>query len=113
MSAYLKQKRSNRKTYSQNDRRESTHVEERSNCTRESLLVHENRSDFKEQDLFVPWKTKTSNESQVAPSIYHRFYHVFKEGELEKLLFAFPTVHVVDAYYDEGNWCALFKKNML
>ena len=71
------------------------------------LPVHENRTDFKHNDLLVPWKKKEGDES------FHRYYHVFEEGELENLLKSAltKTSFVIESmYYDQGNWCAIFKK---
>ena len=41
--------------------------------------------------------------------VFHRYYHVFKQGELETLCSQF-NVKVVKSYYDEGNWCIIFQK---
>ncbi|XP_019634528.1 PREDICTED: alkylated DNA repair protein alkB homolog 8-like [Branchiostoma belcheri] len=48
-------------------------------------------------------------QSQDEP-VYHRFYHVFKDGELEELCNSVPGVSVVDRYYDKGNWCVVIQK---
>ena len=54
--------------------------------------MHENRTNFKHNDLLVPWKNKSDEET------FHRFYHVFEEGELESLM------------YEQGNKCVIFVK---
>jgi hypothetical protein len=42
---------------------------------------------------------------------HHRYYHVFREGELEGLCgLVLPPVDVVQSYYDEGNWCVVFER---
>ncbi|KAG7166526.1 alkylated DNA repair protein alkB homolog 8-like [Homarus americanus] len=41
--------------------------------------------------------------------VFHRFYHVFKQGELEALCTRL-NVNIVKSYYDEGNWCIIFEK---
>ncbi|EFX68353.1 hypothetical protein DAPPUDRAFT_260253 [Daphnia pulex] len=53
------------------------------------LPVHENRTEFKHADVLVPWKLKSKTsgckelDPGINPSAFLRFYHVFKEGELE------------------------------
>lgn len=42
--------------------------------------------------------------------IFHRYYHVFKQGELETLCGKIEGLKVVKSYYDEGNWCVIFEK---
>ena len=39
-----------------------------------ALPVHANRTNFKHNDLLVPWKRQTDSNS------FHRFYHVFEKG---------------------------------
>ena len=45
-------------------------------------------------------------------TVYHRYYHVFMEGELEKLIMRhFPNqVRIVDRYYDHANWVVKLQK---
>ena len=100
------------------------------------LPVHKNRTNFQHNDLLVPWKTKsrdevtscqahltaqTSPENEIAenrnqvarveePQTFHRFYHVFEEGELEKLVTSVPNLIITNSYYDQGNWCVIFEK---
>ena len=80
------------------------------------LPVHKNRTKFQSSDLLVPWKT-TSKQQQMdvdettqKDKTYHRFYHVFDEGELEDLVESVEGLHIVETYYDQGNWCAVFVK---
>lgn len=42
--------------------------------------------------------------------VFHRYYHVFKQGELESLCSQL-NVKVIKSYYDEGNWCIIFQKS--
>lgn len=65
-----------------------------------SLPVHVNRTKFVQQDLFVPWKSKESVEGQT----FHRFYHVFKQGELEEVVNSVNNVKILKSFYDKGNW---------
>ncbi|KAG8193528.1 hypothetical protein JTE90_003739 [Oedothorax gibbosus] len=68
-----------------------------------SLPVHRNKTDFRTQDVLVPWKKNQGED------VCHRFYHVFVRGELEGLV-GEAGARVVRSYYDEGNWCAVITK---
>jgi len=72
----------------------------------ERLPVHKNRTAFEAQDVLVPWKCRESGET------FLRYYHVFLEGELPKLCQGIPSLTVVKEFYDEGNWCLLFRKHL-
>lgn len=81
------------------------------------LHIHVNRTQFKEQDMLVPWqlKCKLANEDKVEAkndnsSVFHRFYHVFRQGELEALCKKVPGCEVKTRYYDQGNWCVIVEK---
>ena len=101
-----------------------------SSCSEESyksLDVHVNRTPFEKQDLLVPWQKKdkcsdlnTSRENCVSGDcsvgekkpkiVYHRFYHVFKEGELNELVQFISDARIIETYYDNGNWCVILEK---
>ena len=91
------------------------------------LLVNATRESFEQQDLFVPWKysgpgkqqEKTRNSKETEESglegkdghVYHRYYHVFQDGELRELCSHLNHVTVENHYYDKGNWCVVLRKN--
>ena len=87
------------------------------------LTVHQSGTQFRQQDLFVPWKRglakekkkeqeDTSSSSSEPSSMALRFYHVFKEGELEALLSRLGHLITTEClFYDQGNWCAVIKRN--
>mmetsp|Transcript_18396 Transcript_18396/g.27546 ORF Transcript_18396/g.27546 Transcript_18396/m.27546 type:complete len:552 (-) Transcript_18396:7-1662(-) len=75
---------------------------------------------FEKQDVLVPWHfrdIKSVSASNITSkdagetkenktSIYMRYCHVHKKGELEELFQALgKKVRIVDSYYDAGNWC--------
>ena len=91
---------------------------------------------FATQDVFVPWhlhdvyeenKKEDRKESKPEESkfidtaikdedkqstVYHRYYHVFIEGEMEKLIaenFA-GKFDIVNKFYDHANWVVELKK---
>ena len=79
------------------------------------LPVHKNRTKFEHTDLLVPWKTTAKQKHEPSSdqgdsTTYHRFYHVFEEGELEELVECVEGLRIAETYYDQGNWCAIFEK---
>ncbi|PVD34929.1 hypothetical protein C0Q70_06210 [Pomacea canaliculata] len=83
------------------------------------LQVHINRTDFKSQDVLVPWQLQKARvkkgqqeltNSTSSHETLHRFYHVFEEGELEKLCAGVNGCIIEKSYYDQGNWCVVLRK---
>ncbi|NWU66058.1 ALKB8 protein, partial [Pterocles burchelli] len=91
------------------------------------LPVHTNRTSFHSQDLLIPWHLKGgtknkgesvdtvsfpdgSKELQELNPVFHRYYHVFCEGELEAACRSLDCVRVQKTYYDQGNWCVVLEK---
>lgn len=117
MSSYLKQRNRSRKHVEEEPVEDDVHsipipslngshdAEERI-----SLPVHVNRTDFKYDDMLVPWKMKSTNENAEI-NTYLRYYHVFEDGELESLCDDIEEIKVIRNYYDQGNWCVIFEKH--
>lgn len=42
--------------------------------------------------------------------VYNRYYHVFKEGELEQLVKEVDGLKILQSYYDRDNWCVICEK---
>ena len=87
------------------------------------LNVHVNRTQFKDSDVLVPFhlkknKPKSADDANSddkskkteTSNVFHRFYHVFQENELESLCTELAELQIVKSYYDKGNWCVIFKK---
>ncbi|KAL0973435.1 hypothetical protein UPYG_G00203600 [Umbra pygmaea] len=100
------------------------------------LSIHTNRTPFNSQDLLVPWHLKSEGAggssqgtrgeekegrgSKMAkdtwdvtssPSpVFHRYYHVFQQGELEELCVRVKGVTIQSSYHDQGNWCVILEK---
>jgi len=78
------------------------------------LEVHVNRTHFKQQDVLVPWQLKkagSDGDSGDQPGVtYHRFYHVFQQGELEQLCLSVGNCRIVKSNYDQGNWTVILEK---
>uniref|UniRef100_A0A3Q2NUW0 tRNA (carboxymethyluridine(34)-5-O)-methyltransferase n=2 Tax=Fundulus heteroclitus TaxID=8078 RepID=A0A3Q2NUW0_FUNHE len=56
----------------------------------------------------------TADANQVpggtAAPVFHRYYHVFQQGELEELCCGVNGVGVQTSYHDQGNWCVVLQK---
>ncbi|XP_060065230.1 alkylated DNA repair protein alkB homolog 8-like [Ylistrum balloti] len=77
------------------------------------LEIHKNRTNFKQQDMLVPWQLKNKAEASVkdrGDSVFHRYYHVFRQGELEALCQRLENCQVRESYYDQGNWAVILQK---
>ena len=55
-------------------------------------------------DFLIPWEDKKNKK------ISQRFYHLFVEGEFEKLLSNFSNIKIIDVKYDKDNWNVIIKK---
>ena len=54
---------------------------------------------------------KDKCQDTLDPSLYLRYYHVFKEGELTDLIEKnIMNLHIVKSYYDHANWCVVAEK---
>ncbi|XP_035780128.1 uncharacterized protein LOC118460145 isoform X1 [Anopheles albimanus] len=62
------------------------------------------------------WAHSNSTASLDSPSIggsatHHRYYHVFREGELDALINHHVTsLHIVSSYYERASWCVVAEK---
>lgn len=92
---------------------------------------------FTTQDVFVPWHLQDTYEENKAETsskdatpedstfietaikdkdkkatVYHRYYHVFREHELEKLIMENfdEQLKIVDRYFDHANWVVVCEK---
>ncbi|XP_017286518.1 alkylated DNA repair protein alkB homolog 8 [Kryptolebias marmoratus] len=53
----------------------------------------------------------TGQTSGCSPApVFHRYYHVFEQGELEQLCAQVARVKVKSSYHDQGNWCVVLEK---
>ncbi|KAK9871002.1 hypothetical protein WA026_009962 [Henosepilachna vigintioctopunctata] len=58
----------------------------------------------------------TSQESLISENMggeitYHRYYHVFREGELDQLIEKYvENLHIISSYYDHASWCIVAEK---
>ena len=61
------------------------------------------------QDVLVPWNLSSDPAN---PMIEHRYYHLFKQFELDSLLLeACPgQIEIVESGYDRDNWFVIARK---
>lgn len=65
-------------------------------------------------DVFVPWtltshlpKGEKFSNGESETNVYNRYYHLFKEGELEASIAA-ANGFVLESGYERDNWWAIF-----
>ena len=62
------------------------------------------------------WAHSNSTASLDSPSVggsstHHRYYHVFREGELDALInHHVASLHIVSSYYERASWCVVAEK---
>lgn len=61
-----------------------------------------------EQDVMVPWviKSRTGDGSSETSTIFNRYYHLYRQGELEKDILD-AGGRVVESGYEKDNWWAI------
>lgn len=70
----------------------------------------------REKSGLNPSLSDTSQESLPSDNIggeitYHRYYHVFREGELDQLIEKYvENLHIISSYYDHASWCVVAEK---
>ena len=42
--------------------------------------------------------------------VFSRYYHVYEQFELDKLVEKVPGAKVLDSFYDKDNWCVVMGK---
>ncbi|KAI4103235.1 MAG: hypothetical protein LQ339_004338 [Xanthoria mediterranea] len=65
-----------------------------------------------EQDVMVPWvmKTKSTQVGKENSETFHRYYHLYRQGELERDV-AEAGGRVVESGYEKDNWWAIAVRN--
>lgn len=120
-SFYISQKGA--KQTDSNSPKQKIKIPEKADEKEYNPLCHKFGKEFQKQDLFVTWnynaqkkkKNKNVEESESVPKseeekIFLRFYHVFANQELEDLFSEISNARVLESYYEQGNWCAIFQK---
>lgn len=63
------------------------------------------RFNFTNQDILVPFKDRASGII-----IGNRFYHIYKDGELDKEVEFLDDVKIIKKFYEKGNWGIILEK---
>ncbi|KAJ1966344.1 tRNA methyltransferase, has a role in tRNA modification [Dipsacomyces acuminosporus] len=72
------------------------------------------------QDVLVPWvvpksraqkKDASEQDDAAEDKVFHRYYHLFREGELPALFESLSTCAIVDQGYDKDNWYVIARKS--
>lgn len=65
-----------------------------------------------EQDVMVPWvmKQRTDNATTKGSTTFNRYYHLYREGELEHDI-SKAGGHVLESGYEKDNWWAIAARN--
>jgi SAM-dependent methyltransferase len=66
------------------------------------------RFNFTDQDILVPFKDKASRNI-----LGKRFYHIYKDGELEKEIEILDNIKIIKKFYEKGNWGIILEKLIL
>ena len=59
---------------------------------------------FTKQDNYVEFCSPDKKMKEL------RFYHVFKQGELDNMFKNFKNIHIEKSFWEKGNWVILLKK---
>ncbi|KAI6687677.1 hypothetical protein NL676_024505 [Syzygium grande] len=76
----------------------------------------QNLNHYGEDEALAPRQEKNIKDQQEyfddkkGAVVYNRYYHVFGEGELERLVSGMDNIIVVDRFYDKSNWCIILEK---
>uniref|UniRef100_A0A668ACD6 AlkB homolog 8, tRNA methyltransferase n=1 Tax=Myripristis murdjan TaxID=586833 RepID=A0A668ACD6_9TELE len=63
-------------------------------------------------DTVQDFSSGPQSEPESSPAaVFHRYYHVFQQGELEQLCGQVSGVKVQSSYHDQGNWCVMLEKD--
>lgn len=87
-----------------------------SSTARDSSGPHPATGSFESRPSTESWAHSNSTASLDSPSAggsstHHRYYHVFREGELDALINHHVTsLHIVSSYYERASWCIVAEK---
>jgi alkylated DNA repair protein alkB family protein 8 len=57
----------------------------------------------------VPWNLQ-KNYNNGKDKVYNRYYHLFDEGELERLVNNFTNIYIKEKGYQKDNWYIILEK---
>lgn len=66
---------------------------------------------LKSDDTSLSTSQESLSENGGGSITFHRYYHVFREGELDQLIEKHAdNLHIISSYYDQSNWCVIAEK---
>lgn len=92
------------------------------NCTNRNKLISSNNLNNNQNHSLEShqsqesWDHSNSTTSLDSPSVggaatHHRYFHVFREGELDSLInHHVASLHIVSSYYERASWCVVAEK---
>ncbi|XP_020596703.1 alkylated DNA repair protein alkB homolog 8 isoform X2 [Phalaenopsis equestris] len=98
------------------------------NVVNEPAIASSNCKADINQEYFVPWhlpyhRAEVNGASTAAIAhglakkddrkgavVYNRYYHIFAEGELQRLVAGMDNAETVEEFYDKSNWCIILRK---
>ncbi|MDP2435338.1 MAG: methyltransferase domain-containing protein, partial [archaeon] len=63
------------------------------------------KKEYASQDSLIPWMYRGKTDA-----VFQRYYHLFRQGELEHLGLGIGCVELIDSIWDYDNWYCTFKK---
>lgn len=89
---------------------EETVTNTTSTTTNESAMQNRNQS-TESWEHSNSSTTSLDSPSQGGATTHHRYYHVFREGELDALInHHVASLHIVSSYYERASWCVVAEK---
>lgn len=87
----------------------------RTTATTTSRHLKQDSKCLKSKDQSLSLSTSDDSlqcESDTGGSVtFHRYYHVFREGELDQLIEKYiDNLHIISSFYDHANWCIIAEK---
>ncbi|XP_067633330.1 uncharacterized protein fid isoform X2 [Eurosta solidaginis] len=80
-------------------------------CDKVRQISHNNRQSTESWGNSNSSTGSLESPSQGGATTHHRYYHVFREGELDALInHHVASLHIVSSYYERASWCVVAEK---
>ena len=63
------------------------------------------------QDVFVKWNLQKKYSDTNKDELFHRYYHLFKQNELEELINNIEGINIIQNGSQSNNWYCIIQKN--
>lgn len=78
---------------------------------RQHAAVEAQETSKSDDDTSLSTSQESLSENGGGSITFHRYYHVFKEGELDQLIEKYAdNLHIISSFYDQSNWCVIAEK---